>query len=194
MKFEKNLDVIETDVMVIGGGPAGVAAAVSASRNGSKVLLIETKSVLGGMSTSALVGPFMTSFDDEPTEQIVKGVFEELVTKAELRGGAIHPSKIDAGTTYSSYLINSHAHVTPFQSEIIALVMDEMVSNAKVDVLFETMFVDVIHEKGIIKHAVITNKKGLQAVEAKVYIDCTGDADVAYRAKAPTWIGQVGVV
>lgn len=194
VKFEKDLKIIETEVLVVGGGPAGFAAAVSCARNGCKTLVIESKAVFGGMSTSGLVGPFMTCFDDEPTEQIVKGIFEELVQRTEKKGGAIHPSKVEGGTTYSSYLTKSHWHVTPFQSEIIALTMDEMIVESGADTLFETNFLDVIMNGEVIEYVIISNKNGIQAVKAEVVIDCTGDGDVAERAGCPTWKGTNGDV
>ena len=130
--------ITEADVLVIGGGPAGFGAAVAAARNGAKTVLIERNSVLGGMATAGLVGPFMTCYDDDCTEQIVKGIFDELCVRTEAKGGAIHPSKIRGMTSYSSYYLRSHEHVTPYQSEILAIVMDEMAKEAGVEVLFHT--------------------------------------------------------
>ena len=74
------------DVAVIGGGPAGVCAAISAARRGMKVLLVESTGALGGMATSAKVGPFMTNFDREGNEQIVGGLFSEIVARLCDRG------------------------------------------------------------------------------------------------------------
>ena len=82
------------DVLVIGGGPAGFGAAVAAARNGASTILIERNAMLGGMATTGLVGPFMTCYDDDGQEQIVKGIFDELCLRTEARGGAIHPSKV----------------------------------------------------------------------------------------------------
>ena len=82
----------DCDVLVIGGGPAGFGAAVAAARNGADTILIERNAMLGGMATTGLVGPFMTCYDDDCSEQIVKGVFDELCLRAEEKGGAIHPS------------------------------------------------------------------------------------------------------
>ena len=65
----------ESDVLVIGGGPAGFGAAVAAARNGASTILIERNAMLGGMANTGLVGPFMTCYDDDCTEQIVKGNF-----------------------------------------------------------------------------------------------------------------------
>lgn len=183
-------NVYETDVLVAGGGPAGFAAAVAAARNGARTMLIEQDSVLGGMATSGLVGPFMTCYDNDAKEQVVKGIFDELCRRAEEKGGAIHPSKIKGMCSYNSYYLGSHEHVTPYQSEILAVVMDEMVKEADVQVLFETRLVDVLMDGQTIKHAVISMKEGLAAVGAKIFIDCTGDADLAVRAGVPAWYGD----
>ena len=109
MQYTKQIDrTIKTEVLVIGGGAAGFGAAVASARNGADTLLIEREQMLGGMATMGLVGPFMTCYNDEPTEQIVKGIFDELCVRAEKRGGAIHPSKVGGMTTYSSYYVRSH--------------------------------------------------------------------------------------
>lgn len=187
--------VYQTDVLVVGGGPAGFGAAVAAARNGAKTMLIEQTGVLGGMATVGLVGPFMTCFDNDASEQIVKGIFDELCFRAEAKGGAIHPSKIKGMCSYNSYYLGSHEHVTPYQSEILAVVMDEMVTEAGVQVLFETRLADVLSDGDKIAHAVVLMKEGLAAIEAKCFIDCTGDADLSVKAGVPTWYGdrQTGI-
>ena len=180
----------QCDVLVIGGGPAGFGAAVAAARNGADTILIERNAMLGGMATTGLVGPFMTCYDDDCTEQIVKGVFDELCLRTEAKGGAIHPSKVDGMTTYSSYYIRSHCHVTPYLSEILALTMDEMVLEAGVKLLYNVQVVDAIREGNRITGVIAAMKEGLAIFRAKTFIDCTGDADVAHFAGAPTWSGD----
>ena len=180
----------DADVLVIGGGPAGFGAAVAAARNGASTMLIERNAMLGGMATAGLVGPFMTCYDDDGQEQIVKGIFDELCLRTEARGGAIHPSKVEGMTTYSSYYIRSHRHVTPFQSETLAVVMDEMAAEAGVQVLFNVQVCDVLKEGERISGVIAAMKEGLALFRAKTYIDCTGDADVAHFAGVPTWMGD----
>lgn len=180
----------DADVLVIGGGPAGFGAAVAAARNGASTMLIERNAMLGGMATAGLVGPFMTCYDDDGQEQIVKGIFDELCLRTEARGGAIHPSKVEGMTTYSSYYVRSHRHVTPFQSETLAVVMDEMAAEAGVQVLFNVQVCDVLKEGERIAGVIAAMKEGLALFRAKTYIDCTGDADVAHFAGVPTWMGD----
>ncbi len=185
MKYEKQIDrVIKTEVLVIGGGAAGFGAAVAAARNGAQTLLIEQAEMLGGMATAGLVGPFMTCYNDEPTEQIVKGIFDELCVRTEEKGGAIHPSKVEGMSTYSSYYVKSHCHVTPFLSETLAIVMEDMVLEAGAKILYHVQLCDVLSENGKIAGVIAAMKEGLTRIEASVYIDCTGDADVAYYAGA----------
>lgn len=191
MQYSCNFQkVYQTDVLVVGGGTAGFGAAVAAARNGAKTMLIEQTSVLGGMATSGLVGPFMTCYDNDVTEQVVKGIFDELCLRTEAKGGAIHPSKIRGMCSYNSYYLGSHQGVTPYQSELLAVTMDEMVTEAGVQVLFETRLADVLTDGNKITHAVVLMKEGLCAIEAKCFIDATGDADVAERAGVPTWKGD----
>ena len=185
MKYEKQINrVIKTEVLVIGGGAAGFGAAVAAARNGAETLLIEQAEMLGGMATAGLVGPFMTCYNDAPTEQIVKGIFDELCVRTEEKGGAIHPSKVEGLSTYSSYYVKSHCHVTPFLSETLAIVMEDMVLEAGAKILYHVQLCDVLSENGRITGVIAAMKEGLTRIEASVYIDCTGDADVAYYAGA----------
>ena len=87
-----------SDVAVIGGGPSGFCAAVAAARSGASVLLIEEGGFAGGMATRGLVGPFMTSYDKDGKQMIIRGLFEEVVNRLVKRGGAIHPRDVRAGT------------------------------------------------------------------------------------------------
>jgi len=187
---KKITNIIETEVLILGGGPTGFASAVAAARNGAKTLLIEKTGVLGGTATSGLVGPFMCCYDNDGEEQLVKGIFDELCCRAEALGGAIHPSKVPAMSSFSGYHKISHHNVTPYLSETIALVMDEMLLESGADLLLDTQLIDIIAENGIIKYAIIANKEFISAVKADIYIDCSGDADAAYLAGAETWLGD----
>lgn len=173
------------EAVVIGGGPAGLCAAVAAARTGAKTLLVEAGGCCGGMATQGLVGPFMTCFDKDGKEMIIRGLFEEVVNRLIEKGAAIHPSEVRAGTAFTSWITVGHDHVTPFEPEALKIVADEMLTEAGVRVLYHTSFVDAVTEKGRLVKVVVESKSGLQAIEAKVFIDATGDGDVAARAGAP---------
>lgn len=183
-------DIYTPEVLVVGGGPAGIAAAITAARNGAHTMLIERCGFVGGMATAALVGPFMTCFDGKGEKQIIRGIFDELINRLEAAGGAIHPSKIAAGTSYSSFIIKGHSHVTPFDSEMLKIVAEDMLKESGVELLYYTQFLDCIMEGNSIKSVIAARKEGLCAINAKMVLDCSGDADVAVKAGVPTIKGR----
>lgn len=181
---------LECDVAVVGGGPAGFCAAVAAARNGADTVLIEQQGCSGGMATSGLVGPFMTSYDKSGDKMIIRGLFEELVNRLVAEGGAIHPENVPAGSSFTSYILIGHNHCTPFDPEILKRVMDDMLTEAGVRILYHTSFVEPLMTENKIEGVITFSKNGLEAVKAKVVIDCSGDADVAYRAGVPCEMGD----
>ena len=180
----------DTDVLVIGGGPAGIAAAVASARVGANTVLVEQNGYLGGMATSGLVGPFMTSYSPDGKKQINKGIFEELVRRMENEGGAIHPGKIRAGSSYSSYIKRGHNHVGPFNPECLKKISETLCLEVGVDLLYYTFFLDAFSDDSKVKGGIFASKSGLNIIKSKVTIDCTGDADVAFRAGAITKTGR----
>lgn len=153
------------DVVVAGGGPAGVVAAVSAARNGAKVLLIEQTGGLGGMGTSGLVPCFCPySNSDEP---LIRGIGYEILERLRKKEGV--------GDRRNTI------HWVTIDAEKLKCVYDEMVAKCKV--LLFTFVSDVIRCGDRIKAVVIENKSGRQAVLGKVFVDCTGDADLAFKSK-----------
>ena len=186
ISFCQNVPVRYTaDVAVIGGGPSGLCAAVAAARTGARTLLIEEYGCCGGMATMGLVGPFMTCYDKDGETMIIRGLFEEVVDRLVEKGGAIHPSAVRAGTAFTSWIKVGHDHVTPFEPETFKIVADEMLCEAGVKVLYHTRFVSPVTENNRLRRIVIDSKAGLGAVEARMFIDCTGDADVAARCGVP---------
>ncbi|MHA6529848.1 FAD-dependent oxidoreductase [Paenibacillus sp. BAC0078] len=156
------------DVIVVGGGPAGCTAAAAAAREGARTLLIEATGSLGGMGTSGLV-PAWCPFSDMQTiiyRGLAVKVFEAL--KAQMP----HVSK-------------EAMDWVPIEPEKLKVVYDELVQEAGVTVLFMTQLGAVdTDEAGNVTALITASKSGLQALQAKVYIDCTGDADVAAWAGA----------
>lgn len=171
-----------TDILVVGGGPAGTCAAIAAAREGVSVMLLEQNGFSGGMATAGLVGPFMTCYDKTGETMIIRGLFAEIVDRLVSRGGAIHPSVVRAGTAYTSWIVNGHDHCTPFDAEILKKLLDDMLTEANVNVLYHSVFVSPIMENDCVVGANVLTKGGIKTVKASAVIDCTGDGDVAVRA------------
>ncbi len=154
----------QCDVFVAGGGPGGFAAAIAAARNGADTLLVERYGFLGGMATIGLVNPFMTFWAGQ--EQIIDGILQEVVERLTALGAYGKGSR------------------TAFDPEAYKRVCDLMAQEAGVRLLFHTMLTDASTSGPEITSVEIANKSGKSAVEAKVYVDGTGDADLAYLAGA----------
>ena len=151
------------DVLVCGGGPAGCAAAIAAARKGAKTLLIEANYALGGMSTLGMV-PTWCPFSDK--EKIIyRGIAEEIFL---------------AGKKATPHVPASQLDWVPIDPEALKVIYDELLLEAGAKVLFGTFLCGALQENGTITAVLAANKNGLCAYQAKVYIDCTGDADLAY--------------
>ena len=172
----------ETELLVVGGGPAGIAAAIAGARNGARTMLLERYGYLGGNLTAGLVGPCMTSYSLDGKQQLIKGIFEEFVLRMEAMGGAIHPSKIPAGSEYCGFIVFGHDKVTPFDPEAAKLVAIQMCQEAGVELQFHTMVADALVEDGRVTGVVTASKSGLEAIRSQITVDCSADADVAARA------------
>lgn len=168
----------EVDVVVCGGGPGGLPAAITAARHGAKTLLIERYGFLGGLATAGLVAPILGHHAHNSQTPIVEGILKEMTERMHALGGA--PTWEEALTKWG----------ISFDAETFKRVADQMVQEAGVRLLLHTLVTDAIVEGGEIKAVVIENKSGRQAVRAKIVIDATGDADVAFRAGAPTTKGR----
>lgn len=191
-KYEKQLETEQADVLVLGGGPAGLCAAIAAARAGAKTTLIEKGGYPGGMATAGLVAPFMTCYDSGGGTMLIRGLFEEIVNRLVEMGGAIHPSKVPTSSAFTSYITVGHIHVTPFRAEALKLLADRMLAEAGVTVLYHTAFVDAEVEGERIKSVIVAKKEGLAAIAPKVVVDCTGDGDCAAAAGVPYTVGNGG--
>jgi hypothetical protein len=183
LTFCRNLPTAKPyDLVVCGGGPSGIAAALAARRAGLDVLLVEGQGQLGGNGTSGLVSHWLGGRTSDCRRWVVGGVFRAMSQEAANRGIALIPvpdpqKKYQPHGWYKGQL----AAGIPFDPYRMAAYLDEKVAADDVDVLLLTQALDGIVEQGRISHVVIFNKSGLAAVPAKAVIDATGDADLAAR-------------
>jgi len=159
------------DVLVVGGGTAGVCAAIAAARQGAKTLLVEAAGFLGGSQTGAQVCPTMPNHVDGVP--LNAGIGLEIMRRAE-----------EAGCGWT------HTGQPWFDPEMLKAVLDEMVLEAGAELLLQTLTVGAIVADGAIQGVIVENKSGRQAILARRVIDCTGDADVAALAGVPMMAGM----
>ena len=155
----------ECDVRVIGAGPAGVGAALTAARTGARVTLVEYGGKLGGMWTLGLLSPF---FDNRDKPGLNRELREKL-SERQAWGGLWNMS---------------------FDPSQMALLLNELALAAKLDVLLYTIACEPYLEDNAIRGVFVQNKSGKQLILAKVVIDCTGDGDIAARAGCPFEVGR----
>lgn len=160
------------NLIVAGGGLSGVAAAVRAARQGLQVLLIEKSGCLGGAMSNSLVYPFMPYFtmDNGQKRNLSTGIFLEMLERQK------------------AYTGNSKS--LEFDPEYFKLVLDDMVTEAKVDVLFHSVLFGVITEGRKIKSVSIATKDGPHTIEADFFIDTTGDGDLFAFAGCDYQLGR----
>lgn len=152
------------DVLIAGGGMAGVAAAITAARNGMKVLLVEGQGSLGGLATNGLV---------TGVAGMVEGVCREVLEQMDAEA-ALYP----------------RPHVPTFDPEKAKLVLERMLLEAGVRILYWTQIVDATVEGNCIKQVLCHSKSGWMTIEARMIVDATGDADVAAYAGVPYEAGS----
>jgi ribulose 1,5-bisphosphate synthetase/thiazole synthase len=159
--------IAEVDVLIVGGGPAGVPAAIGAAREGADTMIIENLGSFGGMWTNGMVIT-LAGFNSwlKPYDRVVKGVTEEWIVEAE---------KLNGAETNRSWVLSS-------DPEIMKLVADRMLLEAGVKCLLHTWVAEVIVEDDVIKGVMIENVDGRSVVLAKCIVDCTGNGDVFARA------------
>ena len=171
--------MLNYDVVVVGGGPAGAVAAIAAARQGAKTLLVERYGYLGGMLTTAGVGPQMT-FHAGKT-QVVRGIPEEIVGR--LKELEFSPGHMDDYIGYCST-------ITPFDAEGMKYVLETMAMESGVTLLYHTVFTGCTVTDGRIESVRLYAKQGYFDVKAKVFLDCTADADLATEAGISSVYGR----
>ncbi len=177
---------IECDVAVLGGGAAGVAAAIAASRTGAKVVLIERNPYFGGQATNSQVTAYCGFFTrGENYDQVVEGIGGEVLKRLEAYGTNIHPrpSKSTGNVSVS------------FNPEYVKLVMDKMMQESSVEYYLHSQMYEVVNNNGIIEEIKCTDDEGTFTVKAKAFVDASGNANLVHFAGIKTnWGDENGNV
>lgn len=174
----KRYTEIKAEILVIGAGPAGLSAAITAAREGKKVLLVEKNGYLGGNATLGLP---LLGFLDLDGRRIVGGIAQEYVNRLTERGQC-----------FGHRTCPKHNSVTNIDPEGFKLLAIEMCREAGLEVLLHLEACRVEKENGKLKKVIFYGKGNEIAVEADLFIDCTGDGDVAYLADCSFESGQPG--
>src|SRR5258706_9523770 len=172
----------EFDVVVLGGGPAGIAAAASAARGGSSTLLIERYGFLGGMGTAAGVTNFCGLHANVHGEmhRVVQGIASDLLGRIDRLGGLNAP-----------HLILGKILAQAYDTPAYKIAADDLLAAHKVDILFHALGAGVVmHDESRINALMVETKAGRRAVRADIFIDCSGDGDLAAWAGARYEVGD----
>lgn len=166
------------DLIVLGGGFAGTAAAISAARAGLSVLLVDKSNCLGGAAVNCLVNPFMPNYtwtDDHnvpQTHSLSQGIFLEIVGELKKMGAAEgDPPSV-------------------FHEEYLKILLNRMVIASHAELLFHSYLTDAAVDSGRIRSVTVVNKSGRQELAADYFVDATGDADLAVLAGCPCRLGR----
>jgi hypothetical protein len=173
----------EYDVLVIGGGPAGISASMAAAQSGARTLLLEKYGFLGGMATLSMVGSLCGFFTTGPRKrEIVGGIARDLLDRLNQRKGV---------SEKRTSTVNPRIAVYQYNPEILKCVAEEAVAHAGVEILLHTLVVDVISEtRNRLSGVIVENKSGRYAFLSRTLIDTTGDGDIAFKANVPCEFGD----
>lgn len=190
---ENNLIPIvnDYDVCIVGGGVAGVAAALAAAREGARTCLIEKEYALGGLATLGLIVYYLPLCDGKG-RQVISGISEELL-KASIKYAPGDLPECWADQNGDPQERAKNRYRTKFEAAPFAIAMEEMLLECGVTLIYDSRFCGVHRENGHIDGVIIENKSGRLGIGARMVIDATGDADVCHAAgeKTVSWAGNV---
>jgi hypothetical protein len=201
---ESKLPVIaQPDVLVVGGGSAGLSAAVAAARNGADVLLLERFSYLGGLATGGLIILLLT-MDDGAGRQAIGGLCQEIVERMARRNAVYHPPQ-ERWNDPDPKLVEHYdrwglvwgggphrvRYSVAFEPHEFIFAADQMLKESGVRPLYQTWACEPVIEQNSIRAVVIQNKAGRQAIAAQVVIDASGDGDIFAAAGEPYELERV---
>jgi hypothetical protein len=161
----------EADVLVVGGGPAGIMAAMAAAESGCRVALVEGRSFVGGNLT---IGLPVLGFLSQKGKPIITGLPQKLIDRLRAKGAASEHRPCPL-----------HVSLTLIEPEAVKAVALEMLMERGVELTLYSMFAGVVMDGDQLRGIIVESKAGREAILAKVIVDCTGDGDVAFRAGVP---------
>jgi 2-polyprenyl-6-methoxyphenol hydroxylase-like FAD-dependent oxidoreductase len=179
MRAPANFGPPDCDVLIVGGGNAGCAAAIAAARHGARTLLVERYGFLGGTATAAMVGPWMTFHSTN--DRIVGGIAQEMVERLARKGAS--PGHLADSSDYV-------ATITPFDPEVHKALLFEMMEEAGVRLLLHAYFLSAQVDAATLRGATFATVGGTREYAGTVVIDATADALVAASAGVPTQQGD----
>ena len=176
----------ECDVLVCGGGFAGISAALAAARMGRKTVLLEKEYLLGGLGTAGLITIYLPLCDGMG-RQVSFGIAEELLRLSISMGWeAKYPENWLDSDDPSGRNENTKRFQVRYNAQLFAMLAEELLLKEGVEILYGTYAVSAARENDRIQAVIVENKSGRQAICAKSYVDATGDCDIAHFAGAPT--------
>lgn len=171
------VNVVETDVLVLGGGAAGVSAAISAARSGARTMLVEAGPMPGGELISGMA---IDGAVNARGEWILGGIGRELFGECEKLGGYIGP--------LNDWRLIWYVCLDP---EVMKLAVARLLARARVSLLLHTFATDVVADDGRVVAVRVVNKRGVSEIRARVFVDCSGDADIVLGAGGKVLKGGV---
>ena len=189
--------IAETDVLVVGGGSAGIAAAVAAARGGARTMLVERYGTLGGLASNGLIVLLLT-LDDGRGRQVIAGLCQEMVERLSARNACYFPPQDEWGAPaaqlverYRRYGLvwggGPHAvrYSVAYDPEEFKVEADRMVLDAGVDLRFHRWAVGLVRDGRRVTHVIFESKAGREAIACGAVVDATGDADLVALAAEP---------
>lgn len=160
------------DVLVAGGGLAGVMAAIAAAREGKQVILVEKYGCLGGMATAGLIYPFMRDSERGSNRHVNAGLYLSMLEELYTMGGSSAP------------------HSRQYKDEFLKILLDRMITRAGVKVLFHSKLCEAEMTDGCVTSVTVATVSGMIRLKAKVFVDATGNADLCAFAGLPFELGR----
>ncbi len=169
--------IASVDVLVCGGGPAGIGAAIRAGRMGVKTMVVESQDCLGGVATAGM----MSHWGGRSSSKIMVELWDR-TREASIKTFGYAPENVDGGVASGNWI----------HHEAQKIVLNEMALEAGVEILYYTMVCGAVVEDNRLKGVIVENKSGRSVIMAKYVVDATGDGDVAYHAGVPYFKGREG--